>query len=321
LRKKVGVIGASGYAGFTLLEILSRHPKVELVVRNSRQWGGKKISEGAPIELVGNGVISTATFTNYSIDEINEMHLDLVFLAQREDFGKEVVAKLNSKTIDLSRDFRFVDPWVYGLPEIFGARIKDAWLVANPGCYATASILSVFPLVKNGLVDYVLFDCKSGYSGAGRTLSYLNNPKNYENNIIAYKIAFHQHRSEIEKCLGLFASPKVRVSFTPHVIPVFRGIMVTSHILLRKKIDVSDVKCIYKKFSKNLPFVRIFEERLPDLHDVVNTNYCCIGGFEIDDNNQLVLIATIDNLIKGASGEAIQNMNLMFGFDETEGLL
>lgn len=308
MKKKVGIIGASGYTGYELIRILSHHPNVELVVRNSSGWGSRKVKKLYP------DFKSNMTFTDYSLKEINKMKLDLLFLAMQQGFAKETAHTFQCKVVDLSRDLRFAANTVYGLPEYFREKIKSANIVANPGCYATAAILAAAPIIKKKLAKQIIFDCKSGYSGAGRTPSYVNEPKNYENNIIAYKITQHQHKSEIEKCLGM------QISFTPHVIPVFRGIMCTAHILLNNsKTKIRSIKSLYKKFYAKEPFVKIFEDRLPELHDVQNTNYCIIGGFEMD-NNRLVIIATLDNLVKGASGQAVQNMNIMLGFKETEAL-
>ena len=287
--------------------------------------------------------------------------------------------------IDLSADYRFSDvkvyervyghrhkkivKAVYGLPELFRNEIKNAKIVANPGCYATASILAGLPIQK--FVSSIIFDCKSGYSGAGIKPTYVNQKENYTDNIIPYNITKHRHKYEIEQFI------KSKVSFTPHVIPTFRGLMCTMHAILdnanspkdsklgefcgiemskiakihnkllrfsstrkfreifvdcrtkvrgtipaifNKKTTDSDIKKIYKQFYKNEPFVRIMD-KIPELHDVQNTNYCCLGGFEIDENNQLVVISVIDNLLKGASGQAVQNMNIMFGIEEGEGLL
>ena len=316
--KKIGIIGASGYTGFELIKILSRHKDVELVALNSAGWGGKNVSE------LYTSFTSDLKFTDYTLNEIKDLRPDLLFLAMQENYARDTAPKLNCKVIDLSRDLRFKGDTAYGLPELFRSKIKSAKVVSNPGCYATASILAALPLVKEGIAKNIVFDCKSGYSGAGRTPSYLNDPKHYENNIIAYKLTQHNHRDEIEKCLNEQRAEgeerRVNVSFTPHVIPLFRGIMATAHILLQKSVDADKIRNLYTDFYAKEPFVKVVE-KLPELHDVQNTNLCCIGGFEVDSNNRLVVVATIDNLLKGASGQAVQNMNLMLGFEETEGLI
>lgn len=318
---KTGIIGAAGYAGYELIKILTKHPKVDLKVLNSRTYAGKTIKS-----VYNDFKDSKLKFTNVSLNEIN--NLDIVFLAVPNGTAMEIVPKLKCKVIDLSADYRFKDTSVYeevykiehkdknrnavyGLPELFKAEIKKTNVVGNPGCYATASILAALPIQK--YADYIIFDCKSGYSGAGVKQTYVNNPKNYTDNIIAYKITNHRHKYEIEQFF------KNKISFTPQVIPTFRGLMCTMHAILDKKIDNNKIKTIYKNYYKNEPFVKILN-KIPELHDIQNNNYCCLGGFEIDENNQLVVVSVIDNLLKGASGQAVQNMNLMFGFDEVEGL-
>ncbi|MDP7244658.1 MAG: N-acetyl-gamma-glutamyl-phosphate reductase [Flavobacteriales bacterium] len=323
--KQIGIIGASGYTGYELIKILKKHSKVELKVLNSKSYVGKKVKELYP------DFNSEDVYTNYSIDEINKMKLDCVFLAVPHTTAFEILPKLKSKKIiDLSADYRFkkIQKYeevygtkhldgknnkkaVYGLPELFKNKIKKSKIVANPGCYATVCILSAFPIQK--LAKYIVFDCKSGYSGAGKKPGYYNDPKNYEDNILAYKLTKHRHKYEIEQFI------KTKLSFTPHVIDTFQGMMCTTHTILKKKSNKDEIIKVFKDFYKDEPFIKIMD-KIPDLHDIQKNNYCCIGGFEIDENNQLVVISVIDNLLKGASGQAVQNMNLMFGFDENLGL-
>lgn len=319
----VGIIGASGYTGYELIKILTKMPEVELKVLNSESFANKKVKD------LYKGFDGELKFTNYKLEEINKMHLDVIFLAMPNGEAMKVVPKLNCRVIDLSADYRFsnvkkfegiykmkhTDPKrkaVYGLPEIFFALIKNAELIANPGCYSTAGILAVYPIQK--YAKYIILDCKSGYSGAGKKPSYVNEPKNYMDNIIPYNIANHRHKFEIEQFI------KAKLSFTPHVIPTFQGLMCTAHILLNKNLTSEKAKKIYIDFYKDKPLVKILD-KIPDLHDVQKTNLCCLGGFEIDNNNQLVVISVIDNLLKGASGQAVQNMNIMFGLDEKTGLI
>lgn len=323
MKVKAGIMGASGYTGYELIKILSGHRFIDLVFLNSKSHSGQTVKS-----LYKNFRDDKLRFTNLSLDEINKNNVDVIFTALSSKDSIEIVPKIKSKVIDLSADFRFSDKGiyekvygvkndtnikaVYGLPELFRSKIKKAKVIANPGCYATASILAALPIQK--LASCIIFDCKSGYSGAGAKPTYVNQPENYSDNIIPYNIIKHRHKYEIEQFI------KTRLSFIPHVIPVFRGLMCTMHVLLKKKIGADKTKKIYKNFYKNEPFVKIME-KLPELRDVQNTNYCCLGGFEIDENNQLVVISVIDNLLKGASGQAVQNMNMMFGFKETEGLL
>ncbi|MBS3100659.1 N-acetyl-gamma-glutamyl-phosphate reductase [Candidatus Woesearchaeota archaeon] len=324
MKIKAGIIGASGYTGYELVKILGRHGKVELSSLNSKSHSGQTVRS-----LYNDFWDDKLRFTNLSIDEINKMGVDVVFTALPSKESIDVVQKLKTRVIDLSADFRFSNPKVYekvygikndskikavyGLPELFRDEIKKAKVVANPGCYATACILAALPIQK--FASSIIFDCKSGYSGAGAKPTYANQPENYADNIIAYNITKHRHKYEIEQFI------KTKLSFTPHVIPVFRGLMCTMHAILKKKGSSEKIKKLYKGFYRKEPFVKITEGKLPELHDVQNNNYCCVGGFEIDENNQLVVVSVIDNLLKGASGQAVQNMNIMFGIDESEGLV
>lgn len=324
--KKVGIIGASGYTGYELIKLLTKHENVSLEVLNSSKYKGKKVS------FLHKDFKKNLKFTNYSIDEINKMNLDLLFFCTPNGVAKDLVKKIKKKTkvIDLSADFRFKNLKIYekvykmkhdikknkaayGLPEIHGQKnkIKKAKLVANPGCYVTACILAALP-IKN-LIKYAIFDCCSGWSGAGKESIYAKKPSLLKDNIIAYKLTNHRHKYEIEEYLGM------KVSFTPHVIDTYQGIMATCHFVLKKKENPEKIKKIFKNYYKNQPFVKI-TDNIPDIRDVQKTNNCNIGGFEIDENNQLVIVSVVDNLIKGASGQAVQNMNLMLGFKETEGL-
>ena len=308
MKKKIAIIGARGYTGGELIKLLACRPDIELVCLNSEGHAGQLIRDVHP-ECGGDLV-----FTDYPIAEINAMKPELVFLCMADGFAAATAGKLDGRIIDLSRDLRFTNGAIYGLPEIFRAEIARTRIVANPGCFATACILGALPVVRNGLAERIIFDCKSGFSGAGKTPSYRNDPKNISDNILAYKISDHPHRAEIIRGLE-FAS----VSFTPHVLPVFRGIMATIHVILNRKISDGEIRAMYEKAYAPEPFVKILD-RLPELRDVRLTNYCCLGGFEIDDTGRLVVVATIDNLLKGASGQAVQNMNLMLGLPETEGL-
>ena len=323
MKIKAGIIGASGYTGYELIKLLKNHPKADLRILNSRSHAGTLV-KNAYSEFND----SKMKFTDAPINEIN--NLDVVFLAVPNGTAMKLVPKIKCKVVDLSADYRYLNKsvyeqiyrikhtdkktkYVYGFPELFRDKIKKIDVIGNPGCYATASILAALPIQK--YAKHIIFDCKSGYSGAGVKPAYNNEPKNYTDNIIAYKLSNHRHKSEIEQFI------KAKVSFTPHVIPTFRGLMCTMHAILSKKISQEEIQNIYSNYYKNEPFIKIMEDKIPELHDVQNTNYCCLGGFEIDDNRQLVVVSTIDNLLKGASGQAIQNMNIMFGFDEKDGLV
>ncbi len=304
--KKVGVIGASGYAGHELIKILSRHDGVELSFLNSHSHCGKNVSDFYP------DFKSDLRYTNCPIQEINKSDVDLVFLALPAGWASQIASQLdeNIKIIDLGADFRFEA--VYGLPELFRKEIKQATrIVANPGCYATACILAALPVQK--LAKYIVFDCKSGWSGGGKESKYAKNPSLLKNNLVPYKITKHRHKHEIEQFI------KTPLSFTPHVFNAFRGLISTTHILLEEAIAANDVLSLYRDFYKREPFVTVTDVT-PEITDVVETNYCKIGGLESDENNQLVVISALDNLVKGASGQAVQNMNLMLGFNEKKGL-
>lgn len=324
-RYKVGIIGASGYTGHELVKLLLNHPDVELGVLNSRSFAGRSVSSLYP-DFEGD-----EKYTGYDYEKINGLGFDLIFLALPSGMAAAAAAGLDTnkvRIIDLSADFRFEDPleyekaykrkadfennkWVFGLPELFKEKIKQARFVANPGCYVTASILASYPVQK--YAERIIFDCKSGWSGAGRDSVYAKDPSIIDNNLIAYNISRHRHKYEIQQFI------KTKVSFTPHVVNTFQGLMCTAHIILNKKMDSDEVKDIYTSFYQDVPFVRI-REGIPALGDTRRTNFCDIGGFEIDESEQLVVISSIDNLWKGASGQAVQNMNLMLGLEEKRGL-
>ena len=317
---KAGIIGASGYTGYELIKILSGHKNVELAFLNSRTHGGKTVKS-----LYQDFFDGELKFTNIGIGDMD--NADVVFKALPSGESIKIVPKLKKKVIDLSADYRFNDLELYqkiynkkhdkrlnaayGLPELFRGKIRDANLIANPGCYATSCILAALPMQE--FAEYIVFDCKSGYSGAGVRKTYVNQPENFTDNVIPYNISKHMHKYEINQFIN------TKISFTPHVLPTFRGLMCTMHALLKEGSNADELKKIYKNFYQNEPFVKV-TDKIPELHDVQNTNCCCIGGFEIDENNQLVVVSVIDNLLKGASGQAVQNMNIMFGMDEREGL-
>lgn len=323
---KVGIIGASGYTGYELIKILTKHTCVQLVVLNSETYAEQKVKE------LYNDFSGDNTFTNYSIEEIKSINIDVVFLAVPNGTAMKLAPQLlneNIKVIDLSADYRFKEPEVYekvygfqhndkvrkavyGLPELFKDKIKNAKLIANPGCYATGMTLSTYPIQK--LAKYIVFDCKSGWSGAGKSSVYAKDPNIIKDNIIAYNLTKHRHKYEISQVI------KTKLSFTPHVIDTFQGMMITAHVLLKKNYEAAEIKEKLKSFYKESPFVEVVDD-IPDIRKVQGTNKCIIGGFEIDENNQLVIVTVLDNLIKGASGQAVQNMNLMLGIDEKEGLI
>jgi N-acetyl-gamma-glutamyl-phosphate reductase len=325
--KSVGIIGASGFTGHELLKLLGAHGLVDLKVMNSWNYAGKKVSS-LYSDFKGDDV-----YTGYSFDEVNALNLDLIFLALPHAKSMDAIKELDTATtklIDLSADYRFKDPavyekiygraslptehtWVYGLPELFKTDIQNAKAVANPGCYAAASILAAYPIQDEA--THIVFDCKSGWSGAGRDSDYAKNPELLNDNLIAYKLTKHRHKYEIEQFVK--TTP---ISFTPHVFDTFEGMMCTAHVLLKNDVSSDEIIKRYQDFYKDSVFVRVSQD-IPDVRQTQKTNYCDIGGFEIDETNQLVIVSTLDNLWKGAAGQAVQNMNLMLSLPETEGLI
>src|SRR3989339_72 len=324
------IVGAKSYTGEELIKILFKHPKVKIISLSGRMQGNSKhICEIYPY-LKGQ--------VDILCEDINEEKIakesDIIFTALPHKVSMEIVAKflkLGKKVVDLSADFRIKDPeiyekWyetkhifpellkkaVYGLPELYREKIKKTNLVANPGCYPTTIILGCYPILKENIVNKknIIIDSKSGISGGGREFV-----KTYQSpNTYAYKIGgIHRHIPEIEQEL------KCRVTFTPHVIPQERGMLSTIYLNLKKVISVNEIIRIYKKYYEGEPFVRIVESA--QTKEIENTNYCNIA-INIDKRtNNIIITSVIDNLVKGASGQAVQNMNIMCGFDEKEGLI
>ncbi|MBC7114741.1 MAG: N-acetyl-gamma-glutamyl-phosphate reductase [Archaeoglobi archaeon] len=324
---KVGVIGASGYIGIELIRLLLRHPEAELRVITSRRFKDRKLSEVYPA-FKG---LTDLRFSDPDLKELSE--LDVVFTSVPHGKAMEYVPELREiglRVIDLSADYRLPKEVyekvygiehrgyleaVYGLPEIH-PEVRKAELVANPGCYPTGAILSVAPLVKKGVVREIIFDSKSGISGAGNEPSERSHYPNLAENIIAYGITRHRHRAEMIHELGRFGD--VKIHFTPHVIPSIRGILTTAHVLLKEPLSEEEIKEAYERMYGDCFFIRFV--RLPTLNSVRGSNFCDIG-WELDEESQrVVVLSAIDNLVKGGAGQAVQNMNLMFGIDEKAGL-
>jgi len=337
----VGIIGASGYAGEELIDILLGHPQVRITELSAKIEEPCLISEMFPkfkgrLDLVCNQPYLKRTIKN----------CDLVFLALPHTVSMEMVPyllKAGKRVIDLSADYRLKEIktyekfyqtkhsdkknlWysVYGLPELNRAKIKGAKLIANPGCYPTCAILALAPLVALGLVDCdsIIIDAKSGVSGAGRKLSEGLMFVEANEDFRAYKVNIHQHMPEINQELsGLHGKP-VKVTFVPHLLPLNRGILETIYVKksAKNKKTGTDFGAVFKKFYHKEPFVRIRGQGdLPRIKDVAGTNFCDIAIQ--DSGDSLIIIAVIDNLIKGASGQAVQNMNIMCKFPEAMGLL
>ena len=342
---KVGIIGATGYAGNELVRLLMGHKDVEIMWYGSRSYIDKKYAEVYQnmFEIVED------TCLDDNMEELASK-VDVIFTATPQGFlagvlTEEILSRV--KIIDLSADFRikdvrtyekwykiehrspqFIEEAVYGLCELNRDKIKGARLIANPGCYTTCSILTAYPLVKEGLIDpdTLIIDAKSGASGAGRGAKLPNLFCEVNENMKAYGVTNHRHTPEIEEQLGYAAGKEIVVNFTPHLVPMNRGILATEYATLNKKADgtlptYEEVKVVYDKYYKNEKFVRVLEKDIcPETKWVEGSNYVDVN-FKIDERTgRIVMMGALDNLVKGAAGQAVQNMNLLFGFDEAEGL-
>ncbi|MDM8237263.1 N-acetyl-gamma-glutamyl-phosphate reductase [[Ruminococcus] torques] len=337
---KVGIIGATGYAGGELVRILSGHKDAEIKWYGSRSYIDRKYAD-----VYRNMFqIVDAVCMDDNMEELASQ-VDVIFTATPQGLcaslvNEEILSK--TKIIDLSADFRlkdvkvyeewykiehkaprFLEEAVYGLCEVNRESVRNARLVANPGCYTTCSILTAYPLAKEGLIDMstLIIDAKSGTSGAGRGAKVPNLFCEVNENIKAYGVASHRHTPEIEEQLGYAAGEQVTLSFTPHLVPMNRGILATEYAKLTKDVSWEDVKAVYDKYYGDEKFIRVLDKDVcPETKWVEGSNYVDIG-FKIDPRtNRIIMMGVIDNLVKGAAGQAVQNMNLMFGLEESEGL-
>lgn len=346
---KAGIIGATGYAGAELVRILLGHREVEIKWFGSRSYIDKKYAQvyGNMFQLVEDACLD---------DNIGELarEVDVIFTATPQGFLAGVLTEeilQSAKVIDLSADYRikdvetyekwyqighkspqFIEEAVYGLCEVNREKVKQARLVANPGCYTTCSILTAYPLVKEGLIEpnTLIIDAKSGTSGAGRGAKLPNLFCEVNENMKAYGVTTHRHTPEIEEQLSYAAGEAVTINFTPHLVPMNRGILATEYASL-KKIKQADgsyaypgyeqVKAVYDKYYQDEYFVRVLDKGIcPETKWVEGSNFVDIG-FQIDvRTGRIIMMGAIDNLVKGAAGQAVQNMNLLFGFAENEGL-
>ncbi len=335
---RVAVLGATGYAGIELVRLLVLHPRVQVTVASSQQFVGKRLSEVYPSLQGKCDLILEEIRTDKIVPEI-----DLAFAALPHETSMEVVADLiqgGARVVDLSADFRLHDPetylrWyrphkaahllceaVYGLTEIHRKKISEARLVANPGCYPTAAVLGLAPLFAEGLTQgLVLVDAKSGVTGAGRSQAVELSFSEVNENFKAYSVGVHRHTPEIEQELSEIAKSSVPVFFAPHLVPMSRGILSTMYVELKGVVRDDRLTEIYREFYRNDPFIRILPLGcFPQTKEVRGSNDCAIG-FRYDARAaRLVVITAIDNLVKGAAGQAIQNMNVMYGWNEEEGL-
>ena len=337
---KVGIIGATGYAGGELVRILMGHKEAEIVWYGSRSYIDQKYAD-----VYRNMFkIVDAKCMDDNIEALADQ-VDVIFTATPQGFLASVINENilgKTKIIDLSADFRikdvkvyekwygiehkspqFIEEAVYGLCEVNRDKVKGARLIANPGCYTTCSILTAYPLAKEGIIDMrtLIVDAKSGTSGAGRGAKVPNLFCEVNENMKAYGVASNRHTPEIEEQLGYASGENVTISFTPHLVPMNRGILATEYATLKKDVTGEEVKAIYDKYYADEKFVRVLGEGVcPETKWVEGSNYVDIG-FKLDPRtNRIVMMGAIDNLVKGAAGQAVQNMNLLFGLPESEGL-
>lgn len=337
---RVGIVGATGYAGAELVRILSGHPGVKITVLTSRKYKGERF-DGIYPSMMGSVDL---VCEEYDADHICE-RADLIFTALPHKLPMEFIPELISrgkKVIDLSADFRFHDAAlyeksyqqhtakdllkkaVYGLSEIYHEKIKGSDLIGNPGCYPTSVLLPLIPILKSKLINFktIVADSKSGVSGAGRSPSLVTHFCETNESFKAYKVAMHRHNPEMEEILSLESGQEVNITFVPHLVPVTRGMLTTIYAELLKGVGYEDIRNCLTSFYTNSSFIRFCSEGMfPDTLHVRGTNYCDIG-FKLDlRNKRLIMISAIDNLVKGAAGQAVQNMNIMLGHDETKGLM
>jgi N-acetyl-gamma-glutamyl-phosphate reductase len=338
---QIAIIGASGYTGAELIRILLNHKKVEIVALVANSNAGQKIEQLYP-HLVHYDLPDLK-----KLDEIDFSKIDVAFGCLPHTTSQETFKKLlsdpknsNLKVIDLSADFRLenVDDYqkwydhehiaknlqpqaVYGLSEIHRNKIKKSNLIACPGCYPTSALLPLIPLLENDLIqkEDIIIDSKSGVTGAGRSVKQSNLFCEINESVKAYSIGKHRHMGEIEQELSKASNAKIEIDFTPHLLPINRGIISTIYVKLNKNFSTDDLRnCLEKKYEDE-PFVKIIDGE-PNIKDVVGTNFCVISVKKAHTKNKAIIVSVIDNLCKGASGQAVQNMNIVFGFDEKEGL-
>lgn len=339
MKTRVGIIGATGYTGVELLRLLLHHPEVEVTALTSQKYAGLPIDQVFP---------SVMKYLQLKCDELNldqvSKKTDFIFTAVPHKTAMETVPSFvqrGKRVVDLSADFRLQDPavyerWyqkhtapellkesVYGLPELHRKKIREARIVGNPGCYPTGALIGLIPLVEKGMIslESIIIDSKSGVSGAGRDVVLESLFCEVNEGVRAYKIFEHRHTPEIEQELSQLVQKKVNVTFVPHLIPIDRGILTTLYVILAKKMKTEEVLNIFERYYEKEPFVRICQKgKIPNTKNVRGSNYCDIGVKVNEGDGRGVVVTAIDNLVKGASGEAVQNMNIMLGYPETMGL-
>ena len=339
MKTRVGIIGGTGYTGVELLRLLLLHPEVEVSVLTSQKYAGLPIHQVFP--SLSNRIHLTCE--ELSVDPISEK-VDFLFAAVPHKTAMETVPlfyRKGKKVVDLSADFRFksaeiYERWyqkhtcpellsesVYGLPELHRPEIQGAKIVGNPGCYPTGALIPLIPLLRQGVIssEYIIADSKSGVSGAGRDVVLGSLFCEVNEGVKAYKIFDHRHLPEIDQELTQLIGKKVEVTFVPHLIPMDRGILTTLHLRLTRKMKAEEVISTLQEYYGKEPFVRIYPKgKLPNTKDVRGSNYCDIGLNVNESGERMVVVSAIDNLVKGAAGQAVQNMNIMLGYPETLGL-
>ncbi len=343
---KVGILGAGGYVASELLRLLFLHPEVEITYLVSETFEGENIGKAHP----RLNKRSNLKFSSYRFKDAR--NCDLLFITKPHTYFTRIADLISDgvKVIDLGPDFRLRDKeeferWykiehkspsllsesVYGLPEINGQKIREAKLVANPGCYSTAVLLAVAPLISNlPLTTYrlpliekeIIANSVSGFSGAGRKESENSLALEVVNNLKPYKVGVHRHTPEIEQELKRISQKEFKLTFVPHCAGFERGILTTLYLRLKEEVGFSDIFNLYNQFYKERPFIRLYPKgEYPEIKNVIYTNFCDLGLRVDPDRKILIVISAMDNLVKGASGQAIQNMNLLFDLPETTGLL
>lgn len=336
---QAGVIGATGYAGAELCRLLTGHPQAEIAAVGSVSFEGRRLSEVYPAYY---GICDLICEPQEAVVEKS----DVIFAALPHGLSQQLAKNCREAGkvfIDLGADFRLRDEetytqWyggtfddkqlheqaVYGLPELYREQINGEKLIANPGCYTTAVPLALAPALEAGLIGTkgIIADCKSGVTGAGRKATQANHYPELNENFYAYKVASHRHTPEIEQTLGDLTGQQVTITFVPHLLPVNRGILATCYARLTRETTQEELDALYRARYGNEAFIRLLPpERLPNLRDVWYTNYCDIAVRVDARAGMLVALSALDNMVKGAAGQAVQNMNLCFGLEETAGLL
>src|SRR4030043_1468464 len=339
MKTRVGIIGATGYTGVELLRLLLRHPEVEVTALTSQKYAGVPIDQVFP-SLMKHLPLKCEEL---NVDQISKK-ADFIFTAVPHKTAMEVVPlfyRQGKKVVDLSADFRLKDAaiyekWyknhasadllpesVYGLPELHREEIRNAKIVGNPGCYPTGALIGLIPLFKNEMISYenIIIDSKSGVSGAGRDVVLESLFCEVNEGVKAYKIFAHRHTPEIEQELSQIAQKEVKVTFVPHLIPMDRGILSTLYVRLIKKMKTEELLNTFQDAYREEPFIIVYQKgKLPNTKDLRGSNFCDIGVIVSEPDDRAVIVTAIDNLVKGASGEAVQNMNIVLGYPETMGL-